>query len=505
MQTLLTTRQMYQADALAGQSGISGVQLMGAAGASVTREIMTRWGSETRVLVLCGPGNNGGDGFVIARLLTEAWYRVELICLGGVSKLQGDAEHMASLWRGPVEPAESIVSDNLAQNFDLIVDCLFGAGLTRGLDGDGAKLVLAANKSGLPIVAVDLPSGIDGDTGQVRSVAMDASMTVTFFTKKPGHLLVPGRGHCGEAIVADIGIPSSVLQEIAPKFCENTPALWWQAFSTPQSSHHKYNRGHAIVVSGGMTSTGAARLGARAALRIGAGVVTIASPPSALAVNAAHLTAIMLCRMDDDTPLSELLTDRRINAVLVGPGNGVGQTTQANALQALESSAAVVLDADALTSFENNPDTLFKAIASDGDRSVILTPHDGEFRRLFKEIDGERESSPEAIGGKIGQALAAAKRSGAIVILKGPDTVIAAPDGRAAINANAPPWLATAGSGDVLAGFATGLLSQGMPAFDAACAACWIHGEAGNLCGRGLIAEDLAEKTPRILASLERE
>ncbi len=505
MKTLLTTRQMYQADALAVQSGLSGVGLMDAAGAAVAREIMARWASENRVLVLCGPGNNGGDGFVVARLLAEAWYPVQLACVGDVAKFQGDAAHMADLWNGPIKPAASILTETLIQDTDLIIDCLFGAGLARDLDGDAAELVRAANKSGLPIVAVDLPSGIDGDTGQVRGVSIEADLTITFFRKKPGHLLIPGRDHCGETIVADIGIPSSVLEEIAPQITENSPATWWPGFSEPRSSGHKYNRGHAIVVSGGMMSTGAARLGARAALRIGAGVVTIASPPSALAANAAHLTAVMLHRLDNETPLSEILADRRINAVLVGPGNGVNQATRTNVLQALDSGAAVILDADALTSFEDDPNALFEAIASGGDRSVILTPHGGEFRRLFKEIELERESSSEKIGGKLGRAMAAARKSGAIVILKGADTVIAAPDGRAAINANAPPWLATAGSGDVLAGFVAGLLAQGLPAYDAACAACWIHGEAGNRGGRGLVAEDLAETTPGIFASLDRE
>jgi ADP-dependent NAD(P)H-hydrate dehydratase / NAD(P)H-hydrate epimerase len=505
MQTLLTNRQMSLADALAVQTGISGARLMEAAGASVAAEIMTCWGSETRVLVLCGPGNNGGDGYVIARLLTEAWYPVQLASLGDVAKLQGDAAHMVSLWQGNVMPVATILPENILLDVDLIVDCLFGAGLTRDLDGEIAELVLAANKSGLPIVAVDLPSGVHGDTGQVRGVAMNANLTVTFFRKKPGHLLMPGRDHCGETIVADIGIPASVLEQIAPQIAENAPTAWWPGLSAPRSFHHKYDRGHAIVVSGGMTSTGAARLGARAALRIGAGVVSIASPPSALAVNAAHLTAIMLRRLNEETPLSKILDDRRINAVLVGPGNGVNQSTRANTLGALETGAAVVLDADALTSFEDDPKALFEAIAASGDRSVVLTPHDGEFRRLFKEMEQDSESSSEAIGGKIGMVLAAAKRSGAIVILKGADTVIAAPDGRAAINGNAPPWLATAGSGDVLAGFATGLLAQGLPAFEAACAACWIHGEAGNLCGRGLIAEDLAEMIPRIFAALDNK
>lgn len=495
---------MYQADALAIKSGIPGEKLMETAGASVATEIMARWSSDTRILILCGPGNNGGDGFVIARLLAEAWFPVQVASLGDIGKLSGDAALMAARWDGDAVPVSSILAKKTIDETDVIVDCLFGAGLQRDLGGEIADLVGIVNESGLPIVAVDLPSGINGDTGQVRGAAIKAGLTVTFFRKKPGHLLFPGRDFCGETVVTDIGIPESVCDKIGPQISENTPADWWRGLSAPKSSGHKYERGHAMVVSGGMTSTGAARLGARAALHIGAGIVTVASPPSALSVNAAHLTAIMLRRMDEETPLSDLLTDRRINAVLVGPGNGINGATRNNVMQALQSGAALVLDADALTSFEDDPIALFDAIAARNERPVILTPHEGEFRRLFREIEQDGNSSLDPIGGKIGAALSAAHRSGAFIVLKGADTVIAAPDGRATINANAPPWLATAGSGDVLAGFATGLLAQGMPAFDAACAACWIHGEAGNRCGRGLIAEDLAEMTPGIFATLDQ-
>jgi hydroxyethylthiazole kinase-like uncharacterized protein yjeF len=236
-----------------------------------------------------------------------------------------------------------------------------------------------------------------------------------------------------------------------------------------------------VVVSGGSTRTGAARLAARAALRSGSGLVTLASPPEALAINAAHLTAVMLRRVDDAEALTDLLADRRFTAVALGPGLGLTEDQQALVLAALAAPQATVLDADALTASADGPDRLFEAIAA-APAPVVLTPHEGEFARLFPTL-GE--------GTKLARATLAARRTGAVVILKGPDTMIVAPDGRAAINANAPPWLATAGAGDVLTGIVAGLLAQGIPAWQAACAAVWLHGAAGSEAGPGLIAEDL--------------
>ena len=365
---------------------------------------------------------------------------------------------MAARWAGPVI---GFAQAGL-EGFDVVVDAIFGAGLARAIAGEAAALIDKVAHSKIPVVAVDIPSGIDGETGQVAGVAMKAARTVTFFRPKPGHYLLPGRNHCGGLAVRDIGIKPAVLDEISPRTTLNAPALWHREFPQPVSGSHKYGRGAVLVTSGGAARSGAARLAARGALRAGAGVVTLAAPAGAMAVNAAHLTAIMLARCDGPDDLSGLLGAGRINAIVLGPANGVGEATRAMTLAALGAGAAVVLDADALTSFEPDPEILFAALRA-AKASVVLTPHEGEFARLFPDLTDEG-------GGKLARARQAAARSGAIVVLKGADTVIAHPDGRAAINANAPPWLATAGSGDVLAGIIAGLLGQGARGFAAACA-----------------------------------
>ena len=488
MLELLTADEMGQADRLAMQGGVLGLALMESAGRAVADEVSRGFPDARAVAVLCGPGNNGGDGFVAARHLLEKGYAVRLGFQGDRAKLPHDAAAMAKLWTGAVEP----LAAGLLARADVVVDALFGAGLARPIEGGFATLIEALNKSGLPVIAVDVPSGIDGTTGAVRGVAVRARATVTFFRRKPGHLLLPGREACGEVSVADIGIPDSVLEVIKPRTFANEPALWLAHFPWPKAEGHKYARGHAVVVSGPAYSTGAARLAAEGALRAGTGLVTVASPQDALAVNAAQLTAIMVRPADGAKELAGLLTDERKNAVLIGPGVGGGERTKAMVLAALASHAAVVLDADALTSFAPDADTLFKVIASRA-APVALTPHEGEFARLF---------GPPGEASKLERARAAAQRSGAIVLLKGADTVVAAPDGRASINATSSPWLATAGTGDVLAGMVLGLLAQRMEAFEAVSAAVWLHGRAAQLFGPGLIAEDLPKLLPSVLREL---
>ncbi len=485
---LLTPSEMGRADRLAVDQGVPSLALMERAGQAVADAARRLVPPGSRVAVLCGPGNNGGDGFVAARLLKRASYDVRLFLLGERSALKGDAAEMARRFDGPARPLDPFQLESL----HLVIDALFGAGLSRPIDGIAAEVIAAVSSSGTPVLAIDMPSGVDGATGEALGPVIKATETVTFFREKPGHLLYPGRALCGTLRVADIGIPRRVLSEIEITTFANGPELWGGAFRWPSHEGHKYARGHALVVSGPAHATGAARLGARGALRAGAGLVTVASPFDAVATNAAHLTAIMLRPFEGPEGLTAILEDARKNAVLIGPGGGVGEAMRRLVEAALRSSAPVVLDADALTSFAGELPRLRDAIEFRNDRSVVLTPHDGEFDRLFGSVPGSR----------LIRARHGAAEARAVVLLKGADTVIAAPDGRAAINTNAPPWLATAGSGDVLGGFITGLLAQGMPAFEAAAAGAWLHGASAADFGPGLIAEDLPERLPAVLARL---
>jgi len=490
---LLNNAEMAEADRLTIAGGTAGIDLMEQAGAAVAAAVMEAHAAGTCVVVVAGPGNNGGDGFVAARLLAERGYEVNLLLLGELSRLKGDAALAAKRSDGTVVAADPV----MLASADVVIDALFGAGLDRPAEGAARGLIEAMNEQAAPVVAVDLPSGINGSSGAVMGVAVKAARTVTFFRKKPGHVLLPGRLYCGAIRVADIGIPDAVLQRIAPNTWENVPALWRDRFPVPQLSGHKYDRGHAVVVSGPSWSTGAARLAARGALRAGAGLVTIASPREALAVNAAANLAIMVRPVDGAEALTGFLADRRLNAVALGPGLGLGEPTCAMTLAALSCDRAVVLDADALTSFAGNPQRLAQALLARGDRATVVTPHEGEFARTFNALDARTKA-----GSKLDRARLAAALTGAVVLLKGGDTVVAAPDGRAAIAGNAPAYLATAGAGDVLTGITAGLLAQNMPAFEAACAAVWLHGEAACAFGPGLIAEDLPETLPRVYPAL---
>jgi NAD(P)H-hydrate epimerase len=475
---LLTPSQMGEADRRTIAAGTPGIVLMERAGAAVAAEIMRRW-TPRPVAALCGPGNNGGDGFVAARALADAGWPVRLGLLGPRERLTGDAALAAASWARPIEPLSPMV----VERADLIIDAIFGTGLARPVTGVVAETLRAA--AGRPVVAIDAPSGIEGDGGADLG-AVAAELTITFERKKPGHLLLPGREFCGEVVVAPIGLDPAVLMKIAPRTWENQPSLWRGALPILRSAGHKYDRGHALLI-GGYPMTGAARMAARAAARIGAGLTTIAVSSAALPIYATALTSIMVALADDEAALDSILDDQRYNALLIGPGAGRGEDTRRRALQLLKRRRATVLDADALTAFAENPAALFAAIAA----PTVLTPHEGEFRRLFT-LDGN----------KLARTRAAARLSGAVVVLKGADTVIAAPDGRAAINANAPPSLATAGSGDVLSGIILGLLAQGLDAFDAAAAAVWLHGAAAARFGPGLIAEDLPDLIPPILRAL---
>jgi hydroxyethylthiazole kinase-like uncharacterized protein yjeF len=485
---ILTPLEMARADQLAEADGTSGLELMERAGLAVAEAVHRIAPAGTRVGVLTGPGNNGGDGFVAARILAEAGYLVSVGMVTARDKLKGDAAFAGASWTG----FSKGLSAAMAEESDVFVDALFGAGLDRNMEGTAAQAIDAINRTEAPVVAVDLPSGVNGRDGRIMGTAVRATETVTFFRLKPGHLLFPGRALCGPVTISDIGIPASAIDAIRPQTWRNAPGLW--ALPPLSLEGHKYSRGHVLVVSGPASRTGAARLAVRGAQRSGAGLATLASPISALDENATHLTAAMVLPMDGSKGLAAILTDERKNVVVMGPGLGLDELTTELVQRALASRAAVVLDADALTSFAGTPERLFGATHGRS-AGVVLTPHAGEFSRLFPELS----QNPS----KVERARLAAEVSGAVIVLKGPDTVVAAPDGRAAIASNAPPQLATAGSGDVLAGIVGGLLAQGMEPFAAASAAVWLHGEAGRSRGRGLIAEDLPEALPDVFAGIE--
>lgn len=479
---LLGVAEMYAADKAAMAGGVSGDALMEAAGKGVADAVLAL-GAPRPVAVLCGPGNNGGDGFVAARHLKQAGWPVRLALLGDAAALKGDAKLNAGRWDGGVEPLSPAVLDGA----EVVVDALFGAGLVRPVDGVARATIEAIGAR--HCIAVDVPSGVHGDTGAVLGVAPAARTTVTFFRRKPGHLLLPGRLHCGEVRVIDIGIPESVLDGIVPRQAANGRDLWLSAFPWPRLDQHKYSRGHAVI-SGGAQMTGAARLAARAAMRAGAGMVTVAVPVDNAVVYKVALEGAIVRGIRDTLGYTEIIEDKRVTACLLGPGNGLTPGTREQTLAALRARKAVVIDADALTVFEEAPELLFSTVEG----PCLLTPHEGEFRRLFALSDD-----------RIASARAAAEQSKAVVLLKGADTVIAAPDGRIVVNENAPAELATAGAGDVLAGFAVGLAAQGMDMFDAACAAAWLHGAAAQSFGPGLISEDLPDALPQVLRALRAE
>jgi len=447
---LLTSSEMKRAEQLAGDAGLSGAVLMERAGYAVARSVQSLVQTGGNILVVCGPGNNGGDGFVAGQILSDRGYNVELVFLGFLENLVGDI------------------------------------------------LIERINASGKRVVAIDVPSGVDSDTGQVRGISIRATRTVTFFRQRPGHFLYPGKVQCGDIEVADIGISDTCLSLINSKTSLNMPELWPNALLPPREDGHKYSRGHLVVVSGGIENTGAARLAADAALRVGAGLVTVASPSDALAINAAALTDVMVRRSDGVDGLVALIGDQRRNAFVIGPGNGVGSVTRGRVRVALEAQRALVLDADALTSFEGRLDELSGFVDEQHQNLVVATPHEGEFVRLFRS-----QTEIISLDSRIERVSAAASFLGIVFVLKGPDTLVAAPDGRVVINTNGTPWLATAGSGDVLSGIIGGLLAQRCDAFTAASAGVWLHAEAGRQIGPGLAARDLADGLKQILGRLQ--
>ncbi len=485
---ILTTAQMAIADremiAELKKLGRSGADLMEEAGLSVVREIENLC-SGSKVLVLCGPGNNGGDGFVVARHLKKSGWQVEIALLGELKSLTGDAACMAALWDDNVKNLDEI---NI-EGYDVIVDAIFGTGLSQEISGELKNIIDDVNLAEALKIAVDIPSGIKGDTGEILGAAVSADHTVTFCRQKPAHLLYPSKEYCGKIIVTNIGIPDRIVENVNPDIFVNNPGLWQDNVPRFSGDFHKYDKGHAVIVSGNKTHTGAGRLAAMAAQRVGAGLVSVSSPEDALDVQAAHLTSIMIREREQ---ISEDLHNKKFNSWCIGPAAGVNDKTKQEVMSILKSGRKVVLDADAITVFEDNPSELFELTNANG--QAVLTPHAGEFVRIFpefKKLD------------KISAARKAAIISGSVIIYKGADTVIANPDKKVVISENAPPTLATAGSGDVLAGIVCGLMAQNMNLFEAACAGQWIHSECGNEFGEGLIAEDLISMISRVLKRLK--
>ncbi|MEG3618034.1 NAD(P)H-hydrate dehydratase [Magnetovibrio sp. PR-2] len=521
---ILSVTQMQAADRTAIASGVLGEALMENAGRAVVDAIVFRW-EKRPVAVLAGPGNNGGDGYVIARLLKKLGWTVTVYSPCARSDYFGDAAKNVKRWRNKIQPLEAALDVIASQDGPdelLVVDALFGTGLTRPLDGAAkilAELITVGQAQGTApiLVAVDIPSGLNGDTGRALGgrrrggICFHADLTVTFCRPKPAHALMPGRGVCGDIVIADIGVEDSVVADVHGETYLNTPALWADSFPVYEEDIHKYARGH-VVVLGGETMTGAARLASLAVRRAGAGLCTVAVPKAAFPIYAAALDpGTLVAPIKGVKDFKKIIADSRKNACVIGPGAGLSTETRDIVLAAVKAGKACVLDADALSVFENDRKALFKLAkaqrkADQNNESVVLTPHGGEFQRLFPNL-AKRLARPKVSSedSKLSIVRESAKRSGCVVLLKGPDTVIAAPDGRASISVNAPATLATAGAGDVLAGMIGALMGQDMPAFEAANAAVWLHGEAANAFGPGLIAEDISDELPRQLDVLLEE
>jgi len=482
--SLLTVAGMYEADRQAMAEGCTGLHLMENAGAAVVSEILSRWHPRPAI-VLCGPGNNGGDGFVVARLLLAAGWPIQVAALAEPGRMTGDAGANALRWNGQTR----LLTPDLLNGDPLVIDALFGAGLKGPLSGVARDCIEMINAHRLDCVAVDIPSGINGDTGEIFGSAARCRLTVTFFRAKPGHILMPGRDRVGELVIADIGIRSQVLDLIKPDTFANGPEVWGETFPRPDFNSHKFSRGH-VVIRGGNRMTGAALLAASGARRCGAGLVTLSVAQENAAIYRAGLPGNIIDIADTAGEFATGMADPRVNSVVVGPGLGHGADVQNLVTAALKSRKPTVVDADAMTAFAGDPSRLLSLLKP----HHVLTPHEGEFDRIF-----------DVTGDKLRRTRIAARQCGAVILLKGADTVIATPDGRAVINATGTPYLATAGSGDVLAGFIAGLLAQGMAPFFAACAAAWLHGRAAETYGPGLIAEDLPDTLPVVLSQLLQE
>ena len=596
MTELLTAAQMRAIEKAAIEAGeVTGLELMERAGQGVVEAIFEEWpeflsdsaqkggaaprpaasprsisGQKKRAVVLCGPGNNGGDGFVVARLLGDLDWDVRVFLYGDADRLPPDARVNYERWCsvGVVEPLTLKAFRAEPEFADIYIDALFGSGLSRPLTGEADRVIrhmCGGNGDSYDqrTVAVDAPSGLCLDSGRILFEAISleklwggaipkgaeavpqpedpeppahARLTVTFDSPKIGHVLGGGPMQCGKLVVKDIGLenwrcfgprtagkphfvmtergpvglarmPTAMLYPHDPKIADRRNQfehLSGERWLAKSAQSHKFSHGHALVLTGGAGKTGAGRLAARAALRIGAGLVTLGVPPSALMEVACQITALMTARVDGADGLATVLKDARINALCLGPGLGQDLARALVPVALRDAGRKVALDADALSAFADQPEDLFAVLH----KNCVLTPHGGEFARLFPDL-AEKLKTPAAKGpaySKVDATRAAAARAGCTVLFKGADTVIASPNGvcsvHAAVRERSAPWLATAGAGDVLAGFITGLLARGFSPHHAAETAAFLHVECARKFGPGLIAEDLPEQLPTVLRDL---
>lgn len=481
---ILTPAEMKKADAATIAAGTTGIQLMTQAGNAVAQAIKERV-EPCSVLVLCGPGNNGGDGFIVAAKLKADGWNVRVACPLKKTALKGDAALAAKEWDGEIE---SLNSNLGLKDAALIVDAVYGASFAGALDPELVTLFDKIRTRKLLVAAIDVPSGMDAASGTIAPGTLKANFTVTFCRKKIAHMLMPSKAHCGKLVVVLIGITDQTVADLKSNVFENDSALWLKSFPLPSAESHKYSRGHAVIF-GGAQRTGAACLAAYAAQRAGAGLVSITSQPKTVATYAQYRASVMVDEWTTLDNLKNILRDERRNALCIGPGAGMTDDMKEIMQAVLSFDKCAVIDADVFSAFKETPKDLFAKLSPN---KHVLTPHEGEFARVFAGIEGN----------KLERARKAAKLANAIVVLKGPDTVIAAPDGTASINSNAPATLATAGSGDVLAGLITGLMAQGMPPFMAAAAGVWLQGETAQIFGLGLTAEDIIHHLPQSLNRL---
>lgn len=464
---ILTTAQMYGADKETYAKIMPEIQLMENAGFAAACQIAQNY-SKRPVTVLCGVGNNGGDGFVVARILYDWGWPVEAALTGDEKKLSPAAAANAKKFKGIIRPPSFRRLKKMEQNNGLFVDAVFGIGLARPIENDIADFFNALNETSLPCVALDIPSGVRADTGEILGTAPFCDMTITFCRPKIGHFLYPGKERAGRLAVCRIGIPDEIVANQSPRFYENTPDLFHIPAATPYD--HKYSRGAVLVCAGEMS--GAARLAAAAARRAGAGWTAVSCGKADAATFAASDPGLVIQTADSAEEIEKQINDPKITAAVIGMGALKTERTKAFIHAAAESKKPFVADAGALPFIKNIKDL----------SRAVITPHTGEFRRLFPELDGQD---------KLTRALAAAEALNCAVVLKGADTVIAAPDGRAAFNSVASFDLATAGSGDVLDGVIGAMLAKGLAPFEAACAGVWLHSRAAETAGQNLIAEDL--------------